>query len=372
MLETLLDEFGSQWVMAFAGLLVGLIFGASAQHSRFCLRAAVLELADLKPGIRFAIWLITFSMAIIATQGALGLGVLDVAQSRQLATTGSISGAVIGGMLFGSGMIPARGCASRLLVLSATGNLRALLTGLVLTLVAQASLRGTLSIPRQYLGQLWTIDGGQARDLLSWIEISPFLATALTALLLVPAFALIVRDRYPVSRTIAAMAVGIAVALGWIATYQIARASFDIVEISSVTFTGPSADTLMVFVNEPLAPLNFGAGLVIGVFCGSAIMAALTGELKLQRFDADTPMERYLAGAALMGFGAMLAGGCAVGAGVSGSAIFALTAWIAIFFMWVGATATHLVLRIRTGPFGASRAAEIQMDGATQREPRAG
>ncbi|MGB7322416.1 MAG: YeeE/YedE thiosulfate transporter family protein, partial [Albidovulum sp.] len=53
------------------------------------------------------------------------------------------------------------------------------------------------------------------------------------------------------------------------------------------------------------------------------------------------PMERYLAGGVLMGFGSMLAGGCAVGAGMSGGSIFALTAWLALLSMWVGAVATH-------------------------------
>lgn len=48
-------------------------------------------------------------------------------------------------------------------------------------------------------------------------------------------------------------------------------------------------------------------------------------------------MRRYIAGAILMGFGAMLAGGCAVGAGISGGAIFALTAWLALLGMWAGA-----------------------------------
>jgi uncharacterized membrane protein YedE/YeeE len=52
-------------------------------------------------------------------------------------------------------------------------------------------------------------------------------------------------------------------------------------------------------------------------------------------------MLRYFAGAILMGFGAMLAGGCAVGAGVTGGAIFALTAWLALASMWVGATIAH-------------------------------
>ena len=45
----------------------------------------------------------------------------------------------------------------------------------------------------------------------------------------------------------------------------------------------------------------------------------------------------YVAGAIFMGFGGMLAGGCAVGAGVSGAAIFALTAWMALIGMWGGA-----------------------------------
>jgi hypothetical protein len=44
-----------------------------------------------------------------------------------------------------------------------------------------------------------------------------------------------------------------------------------------------------------------------------------------------------------MGFGAMLAGGCAVGAGVTGGAIFALTAWLALLAMWFGAVLTVLI-----------------------------
>ena len=37
-----------------------------------------------------------------------------------------------------------------------------------------------------------------------------------------------------------------------------------------------------------------------------------------------------------MGFGSVLAGGCAVGAGMTGGAIFALTAWLALLGMWLG------------------------------------
>ena len=161
---------------------------------------------------------------------------------------------------------------------------------------------------------------------------------------LIAAFVHAHRSAVQASHIVAAFGVGIAIALGWYGTYMVAMHSFDVVEISSVTFTGPSTDTLMGLVNSTQLPLGFGVGLVPGVFVGAGAMALLTGEAKIQRFGPDTPMEVYLVGASLMGFGSMLAGGCAVGAGMSGDAIFALTAWVAVGCMWVGAMATHRLL----------------------------
>jgi uncharacterized membrane protein YedE/YeeE len=66
-------------------------------------------------------------------------------------------------------------------------------------------------------------------------------------------------------------------------------------------------------------------------------------------------MVRYIAGAVLMGFGGMLAGGCAVGAGVTGGAVMAVTAWIALFAMWIGAGVTDLAVD-RSAPQSGSGA----------------
>ena len=66
----------------------------------------------------------------------------------------------------------------------------------------------------------------------------------------------------------------------------------------------------------------------------------LTKQLKWQQFTQESKQSRYLIGACLMGLGRMLAGGCAVGAGVTGGAILAITAWVALLFMWLGAGAT--------------------------------
>ena len=59
---------------------------------------------------------------MLATQYFIETGLIDTGMIRQLNNVGSMSGAIIGGLMFGSGMVLAGGCASRLLVLSATGN----------------------------------------------------------------------------------------------------------------------------------------------------------------------------------------------------------------------------------------------------------
>jgi uncharacterized membrane protein YedE/YeeE len=346
MLETWIDGIGDGAVLAIAGAAVGVLFGATAQHSRFCLRAASVEVSEGIFGPRLYIWLIAFTAAVASVQGLVAVGWLDVSTSRQLATTGSLSGAIIGGLMFGSGMILARGCASRLLVLSATGNLRALVTGLVLTLVAQASLRGVLTPARESLAALWLVPGGDARDILAQMGLSSAAAAALAGIALLGSLALAGRHQVTPSHAIAAVGVGIAVALGWLLTYAISQASFEVVPIASITFTGPSTDTLMGLVDNTSLPWGFGIGLVPGVFAGAGLMALATKEFKIERFGADTPMERYLIGAVFMGFGSMLAGGCAVGAGMSGGSVFALTAWVALFCMWIGAMATYRLLHL--------------------------
>ncbi len=49
-------------------------------------------------------------------------------------------------------------------------------------------------------------------------------------------------------------------------------------------------------------------------------------------------------GAMAMGFGGMLAGGCAVGAGLSGAAVFTITSWVTLCAMWAAAALTDRLI----------------------------
>lgn len=147
-LASLLETLGDSNVLAMAGALVGFIFGLAAQRTRFCARAAVVECCEGQTGDRFSVWWLAFGAALVGVQALVLLGWLQPSTSRYIGSLGSISGAVLGGLLFGAGMILTRGCASRLLILSANGNLRALLAGLVFAVTVQASIAGWLAPAR--------------------------------------------------------------------------------------------------------------------------------------------------------------------------------------------------------------------------------
>jgi uncharacterized membrane protein YedE/YeeE len=340
LLVAIVDRIGENWTLILGGAVIGALFGAFAQQSRFCLRAATVEFARGRIGEKTTVWLIVFTAAVFGTQALDVAGFLSTREARQIASPQSLSGAAIGGLLFGSGMVLARGCASRLLVLSATGNLRALLSGLVFAVVAQASLRGFLAPLRESLASPLTTVSLGGNDLLAMTGLDTMKAVTASGIALVLSIIVATRQKVDAWRSTAAFLVGMMVPAAWLFTHAMRGIAFEPVTMNSLTFTGPSADTLMLFLTPPGSMMDFDVGLVPGVFIGAFLAAWLTGQLELQGFHDGKSMRRYLLGAGMMGFGGMLAGGCAVGAGVTGASVFALTAWITLFCMWLSAGVT--------------------------------
>lgn len=339
----IVERIGEAPTAALFGLITGVMFGVAAQRSRFCLRAATVEFARGGLGRAVSVWLLTWSTAVVWVQGAQIAGLMRAEDARMMAVAGSWSGAVIGGLMFGAGMVLARGCSGRLLVLAATGNLRSVMSGLIFAVVAQMSLKGWLAPLRDWLAGLWVTPEGKNVNLLKALGLPG--STGLTLGLLAAVLALwLARKNQIGARTlIFGAGVGFAVAVGWVLTFTLSSVAFDPVQVESATFSGPSAHTLMFFLDRT-AVLEFDIGLVPGVVIGAFLAAAWGRELKFQGFEGEKNMRKAMSGAVLMGFGAMLAGGCAIGAGVTGGSIFAGTAWLALFCMWIGAVITDYLV----------------------------
>jgi uncharacterized membrane protein YedE/YeeE len=334
---SLIERFGDKTVLTVGGLLVGALFGFFAQRSKFCLRSATLEFWHREFGEKISVWLLTFSAAVVGVQLLILAGHMSASSARQISATGSLSGAIIGGLMFGAGMILTRGCASRLLVLAANGNLRALLSGLIFAVTAQAALGGALSPFREAMAGWWTVDGGPSRDLLALTGAGTWGGLVFGLVWMVAALYFSIRSGWGLWKWIGGIGTGLMVAAGWGFTYAVSMNSFDVVAVKGLTFSGPSAEWLMRVLSKPAPEIGFDMGLVPGVFAGSFFGAWIGGDFKLEGFKDGYSMRRYIGGAMLMGFGSMLAGGCAVGAGITGGSIFALTAWVALLGMWAGA-----------------------------------
>ena len=337
----IMERFGDAETMALAGLVVGLAFGIAAQASAFCLRAAAVEVGRGEAGSRLGVWLLAAAAAVLGTQVLAAGGYLDLDASRYLDQGGSLSGALLGGALFGAGMILSRGCSGRLLILSATGNLRAAFAVGVFALTAWMAYDGALVPVREAITGLWRGESGAA-EATGLLGLGAYGGVGIGVALLIGAVFAAVRTGTGWLASAAALATGGAIALGWWATSTLAALSFDPMDVESVTFSRPFVFALEgIAGSEPL--LTFGTTMLVGVLGGSFVSALLRREVRVQRFESLRDVPRYGIGAVFMGIGAVAAGGCATGA-LTGVTTFAVAPILALAGIVLGAIVTDRVL----------------------------
>lgn len=341
LIETL-DENGAAIA---GGAAIGLVFGLLAQRSAFCTRTAVLDLARGRGLTAMATWIMGFAVALLAVQLLIWRGELLLTETRFLATPQSLSGALIGGLLFGVGMALTRGCVSRLVVLTGTGNLRALFCLAIVAFVGMATLSGFLVPLRDPVAAWWSTASIGGNDILGHLRLGPVSGVVLGFLVLAGAVALAFAARISVWRAIGGAGIGLCVAAGWYFTYNLSAQLFDPIPLESLSFVRPVATTGALLVDWSLVP-RMDQGLFAGVVIGALVGALMGGDFRIQTFaEPGTPsIFRYAAGAALMGFGGVLAGGCTVGAGLSGGSILVVTALLALLAMALGAVVTDRIV----------------------------
>ena len=319
------------------GLGLGGVYGALAQRSAFCLRRSLVgQWRDCLPAL--GVWVMGLATAIAGTRLAVAAGFVSFEAHRFLAPDLPVASALVGGALFGAGMVLAGGCVSRLTVLVGAGNLRALLVLLVFAVTAHATMKGVLAPLRETLGAATVPgDGAAALTALPGSEAWP-LGLALAAAVLS------LRSGARASHLAMAGAIGLLVPLGWIGTGLVLLDDFDPIPLQSLGFTGPMADTLFWTVAATSIPAGFGTGLAAGVIAGSLAAALVAGDFRWESLEGPRQTGRYLAGAVMMGVGGVLAGGCTVGAGLSGVSTASFAALLALAAMAASARAAGIVL----------------------------
>lgn len=322
------------------GLTLGLVFGALAERTRFCLRRGLVGPVEERRSA-LGLWAVALAVAILGTQGAVAAGWISFDGHRLLSPDLPVMAIALGGLMFGAGMVLTRGCASRLTVLAGTGNLRAVIVLVVFAITAHAALKGILAPLRTSLGSV-TVPLSDAASLAAL----PGGAGLWSALLIGAALAYGLRSGLRAPVLLTGVLIGLLVPAAWVGTGFVLQDEFDPIAMESLSFTLPTAETLFWTIANSAVPAGFGTGLLGGVIGGSALMALGFRSFRWQSFASPAETGRYVAGGAMMGLGGVLAGGCTLGAGLAGVPTLSVAALLALGAIAVGAKAADRMFSV--------------------------
>ncbi len=334
--------------LAFGGLLIGFVFGSVVYRTNYCAMGSLSDIYNFKDYRRFRAWILAAATALVGAQLLAGAGVVPLERSMYLAPTLNWVGYIAGGLVFGVGMVLAGGCPSRNLARAGGGDLRSLLTLVVLGLVGFMTIAGLLAPLRAALERATSVAAGAAAtqslgDLAGpWAGLTPAAANATATVVLALAalaycFASAKFRASPV-HVLSGLAVGLTVVAGWALTGLAWDEMADRpVAPISLTYIRPVGDTLQWLTLFTATPMpDFGVATVLGALAGAFAAAVAMGRLRLATFSDTGDTVRNLLGAALMGVGGVMAMGCTVGQAVTGVSTLALGSLLAFASIVVG------------------------------------
>jgi uncharacterized protein len=340
-------------IWAFA---LSFVFGAVAQRSNYCTMGAISDIANFGDWTRARMAIASVGVAIVGVAIFKLTGVVDIAKSFYVAPKFIWLSHIVGGLAFGFGMTLASGCGSKTLIRVGAGSLRGLVTLLVMGLFAWFTLRGILGVLRVNTFDQVAVTFSTTQDIPSLIGLTgataSYLAIAIGLAFVVFAF-LGKEFRADKWNWIGGLLVGATAIAGWYATGKVgfiaehpesleaAWVSTNSGRPESLTFTAPPAYLLelLAFWSDKSKIVTFGVASVVGVIVGAAVMSLATKTFRWEGFASTEDLTNHLVGAALMGFGGVLALGCTVGQGLSGMSTLALCSLVTVAAIVIGCRA---------------------------------
>ena len=325
------------WLLA-GGVLSGLTMGVVVQQSKFCMAAAVSNLVLMNDFRQLHAYLAALMVAILGTQLLDFTGVISLLDSGYQTTQVDWSGAVLGGVLFGFGAMFSGGCIGRTMIRVGEGDLSALIVLVVVGVVGATTMYGGLEPARLWLREMTIITMNTGDSSFSSllhlpsILVAVFIAGSCAAIIMLTGK----NTRSPIL-IYAGAVIGLVVVLGWWVTGCLSQDLFSLHRSSSITYSGPLANLTMLLSSSSSLSMGtqFGITLVIGTLLG-ANLSAVYSKTFHWTLPASNHIVHLMIGGSLMGFGAVLAGGCNIGQGLSGISAFSIRSLIALVCIVIG------------------------------------
>jgi len=364
-------EFASLSTAVLAVIfLLAAVLGFAMRETRFCTMGALSDVVYLQDWTRMRQWAMAVGVAMCGTTALVLWGGVAVGDTLYASRQLMWLSALVGGLLFGAGMVLASGCGARNLTRLGGGSLKALVVLLVMGLAAFATLKGITAVARVR----W-LDSVQLQfdtltllpELLARAAGWPVFATRLALGLGLGGLLVLlaVKPARGGERSTALLLGGAIVGLCVTAAWWLGGHVGEVAEhpqtlehmyaatysgrIEAFSFVTPVAHTLdwLLFFSDSNKLLTWGIASVCGMVAGSLVHALWRRDFQWQGFADTADLARHLLGALLMGVGGVTALGCTVGQGISAVSLLSLSSLIAIAGIVAGAVAMLRYLAAR-------------------------
>jgi len=376
------------WALILSGLAVGFMFGFVLQHGRFCMNTAFREILFGDFTV-FRAYILALVVVIIGAHALRHFGLIEM---RNIPFTWFAN--MIGGFIFGIGMVLGGGCASGTLYRIGEGMIGSWLAALGFMLAATAVLSGALRSVAEWFWFgpdyffVYMPEGGGAVTIPTLVQsILPSLGATtqwlVIVLIAIPGLIFVAKGNFkrnPNQKGFTWYSTGVMIGLIGIIAFYASQHYGGFAQARGLSFTGPLNEfvtwatgkdvaektTQLVAIEDvqeaaeweeinvqgiknraaKASTLTWSVWMIFGLVLGS-----LTSALKGKEFSWRAPKAQQLVtqfgGGLLMGFGGTIAGGCNIGHGFSGLATLALGSLLSVIFIILGSWTMVYFLFIR-------------------------
>lgn len=347
-----MEEVSRAGIMVLiSGVGVGVLFGFILQRGRYCMNSAFRDVIFMNDYTLMRTYFLALLVAIIGANLMEDFGLLgDDGLRRQ---SFNIVANIVGGYIFGLGIVMAGGCGSGIIYRVGEGYTSAVVGTLGFATSLLATYNGPLKPVMQYLksfkisiGQgedavtnpaLWDLFGGAS---VKWIVIAVLAALLISIVWKGNPLKATARKGYAWPLT--------GLLLGAVLVLAIWASYFWGGQARGLSAAGPTSEAfLAITMGNSMAKFDpmfdfwgiftgtWSALYIFGIPLGAYLSAKGLKEFKWQAPPASELM-RVFVGSLVMGFGAATAGGCTIGHALTGISSLALSSIVATVFMVLG------------------------------------
>lgn len=336
--------------MIVTGLVVGIALGIVMQRGRFCVTGMLRDIFLLRSWRTFTALLIVIAVHAVGLAALTSLGVISPEYPSF-----APAAVVLGGLMFGVGIVLAGGCASGTWYRAGEGLVGSWIALGMYALSSAAMKKGALGGLGPWLKQ-WDTGLTTIPDA---VGVSPWVfVVLLVGVTVVMTRHFLRREagavrpatlarrpawKRPLHVYVAGVLVGVIGVIAWPLSAATGRND-------GLGITTPSSHLVKYVVGGDTAKVDWGVMLVLGLLVGAFLAARATGEFRVRVPDAKAA-SRSVVGGVMMGVGASLAGGCTVGNGMVQTSLFTVQGWVALLCIALGVgLAAKIWLRPATVP----------------------